>query len=176
MASFTINVTTPDVTADDLARAGKSQRSLSNVAALLQGLAKGVKTGTINIQTSQTNAVSAAATATITYASIAAADTITLFGVTLTCRASGAVADEFNKTTDATVTAANLVTAANANATIAKYCTASSALGVVTFTVKARGELGNFLKDITKSSSGIALVQWAGGTGGATGAVTSYIR
>lgn len=147
-------------------RPGQARDNFSRLLNLLTGLNAGATLGEVHVQGSTSDPVAASATATVTYADIAAAQTISLFGVTLTCKASGAGADEFNKQTNATVTAANLATAANANATISKYCVATSSGGVVTFTLHQKGAIGNFLKDITKSAAGIALEQWANGAGG----------
>ena len=176
MASITVVIKTADIVSTDVTASGNRRRSLSNLVNLLEGINSGSNNpgATVDVAYSSSNPVAATATATITYASIANADTITLFGATLTCVTGTPSTDEFKKQTDATVTAANLVTAANANATIAKYCTASSSAGVVTFTCNTKGVLGNVLTDVSKSSSGIALVQWAGGTGGVVGTPTSY--
>ena len=147
-------------------KAGQKSHNMNKLVNLVAGLNAGALVGDVFVSGSSTDPVAATATATVTYASIAAGQTISLFGATLTCSSGAPSTDEFRKQTDATVTAANLAAAANANATIAKYCVATSALGVVTLTLNVKGSIGNFLEDITKSAAGIALVQWAGGTGG----------
>jgi hypothetical protein len=165
MASVNVSIkTSKDYTT--FKKSSQRHSNFNNLINLLSGLACGALQGNVYVSGSTSDPVAATATATITYASIANADTISLFGVTLTCVTGTPSTNEFKKQTDASVTAANLVTAANANSTIAKHCVASSSAGVVTFTLNTKGSIGNFLEDITKSSSGIALVQWAGGTGG----------
>lgn len=156
-------------------KSGQPNENLSRIIALLSGFQSGALLGSIDVQSSSTDPVAASATATITYADIAAADTITILGVALTCSAGAPAANEFQKQTDATVTAANLAVTINANATLAKYVTATSAAAVVTISANQKGAIGNYLTAITKSSTGITLAQWANGTGGAE-TVATQIR
>jgi phage tail sheath gpL-like len=145
---------------------GKNQ-SLQNLARLVHGLSGGVLQGVVSVHTSTNAAVAASGTITLTFANINAAETVTIGGVVLTARASGAVAGtEFNILTNATVTAANLTTAINANTTLNKHVTATSAAGVVTVTANLRGSLGNLIVMSTNDATAFALVQMAGGTGG----------
>jgi len=175
MASLVLTIkTSKDPTV--FKQASQDRENLNRLINLLSGVNIGAIQATVDVQSASDDPVAAYATATITYASIANLDTITLFGETLTCVTGTPSTDEFKKLTDATVTAANLVTAANANEVISSLCTASSAAGVVTFTLKTKGIVGNYLADITKSSSGIALVQWANGTGGAQNSAVSIAR
>jgi phage tail sheath gpL-like len=154
-------------------KTGQPNANLARIISLLTGFQSGAFLGSIDVQSSATDPVAASATATLTYGSLANADTITILGVALTCVTGTPSTDEWKKETDVTTTAVNLVAAINANTTLLKYVTATSALGVVTITVNQKGYIGNYLTDITKSSSGIALAQWASGTGGAeTSAVT----
>lgn len=148
-------------------KTGQPRSNMNRIINLLTSIMMGGAQGSVSVQSSSTDPVAAAATATITYASIADGDTIVILGVTLTCRTGTPTTDEFKKQTDATTTAANLVTAIGANATLAKYVTATSALGVVTITANTKGSFANYWKDITATGTGIALVQWTGGTGGA---------
>jgi len=145
------------------------------VVNLLTACAGGVRTASIDAYTDTTAPVAASGTATITYASLAADDTIVIGGVTLTCKASGATAGtEFNKQTDATTSATNLATAINANTTLKEHVVATAAAGVVTVKAKVKGTLGNLLVMSTSNSDGITLVQLTGGTGGAHGTATTY--
>jgi len=68
---------------------------------------------------------------TLTNASISAADTVVINGVTFTAVASGAGANEFNIGASDTITATNLVTSVNTNGTVG---TATSSSGVFTLT------------------------------------------
>lgn len=166
MPSLALVIKTPK-TETNFSKAGQPRTNMKKIVNLLTGIMSGASRGAVYIQSSSSDPVAATATATITYADIADNDTIVILGVTLTCVVGTPTANQFKKETDATVTAANLAAAINANATLAKYVTASSALGVVTLTVNMLGALGNFLAAITKTGTGIALVQWTGGTGGA---------
>lgn len=157
-------------------KSGQSRANLIRIRNLIEGLMSGANIGTVQVSGSTSDPVAAAATATITYASIANTDTIVILGVTLTCVTGTPTTDQFKKQTDATVTAANLVTAINANTTLAKYVVATSSLGVVTITAKQKGSAANYWKDITATGSGIALVQWTGGTGGAEGTAETIGR
>lgn len=111
-----------------------------NLKSIIDSLASGARNGSFDLMA---DGVRASGTITIDYSKIAANDTVTIAGVTFTCKASGATGNQFNKQTSATVTAANLVTAFNANTTLNKYLVASSADGVVTITCKQAGTIGN---------------------------------
>jgi len=130
-----------------------------------------------NIDVSEDNQdpVAAAGTITLTYANLDADDTVTIGGQTITAKASGALAGvQFNKLTDATVTAALLVVAINANTALSQIFTATSVLGVVTLTCKIKGSIGNLIVMSTSDDTAYELVQMVGGTGGAGNTVTNY--
>lgn len=153
------------------------QENLNRIINFVSGVAIGAQSGVIDIQSSSSDPAAASATATLTYASLVNnTDTVVLFGVTLTCVTGTPTSVQFKKETDATVTAANLAAAINNHATLAKYVAASSALGVVTITLKQKGAVGNFVKDITSAGSGIALVQFAGGAGGVENSAVTISR
>lgn len=166
MGSVSVVIKTPKLAAD-FVKAGQPKENLLRVIKLLTGIKAGTLQGAVFVQSSTSDPVAAAATATITYASLAAADTIVILGVTLTCTAGTPTANEFKKETDETVTAANLRNAINAHTTLSKYVTASRAAGVVTITSNVRGAIGNFLTAVSRTGTGITLAQWAGGAGGA---------
>jgi hypothetical protein len=114
-----------------------------NVSDIIKRLSAGLINGTFDLMA---DAVRASGTITIDYSKIAADDTVVIAGTTFTCKASGANGTtQFNKVTNATATAASLVTAINANTTTSKYLSATSALGVVTVTCKQAGTIGNTL-------------------------------
>jgi hypothetical protein len=114
-----------------------------NVSKIIERLSAGLINGSFDLMA---DAVRASGTITIDYSKIAADDTVVIAGTTFTCKASGANGTtQFNKATSATVTAANLVTAINANTTTSKYIYAESNAGVVTVTCKQAGTIGNTL-------------------------------
>lgn len=157
-------------------RTNSDQENLQHLINLLSGISIGALQGTVDIQGSSADPVAAAGTATITYASIAANDTMVVGQTTFTCKASGANGTtEFNKVTDATATAAALAAAINANTTTSKYVVATSALGVVTITSLVKGVIGNAIV-LAKTGTGIALVQPTGGAGGATDTAVTVAR
>lgn len=165
MSTIAINIKTNKL-ASDFAKPAQDKENLTRILNLIKGLESGALQGAIFIQTSTDDPVAATATATITYASLADGDTIVIFGVTITCRTGTPIANEFKKETDATVSAVNLAAAINANATLSKYMTATSALGVVTLTSNLRGAIGNFLAILAETGNGMVVAQWTGGTGG----------
>lgn len=175
MSTLTVVIKTNKKVAD-FKKTGQTTANLSRIVNLLSGLKSGVLQGAVTLTSSTANPVAAAATATITYADIANNDTITILGVTLTCVTGTPTTDQFKKETNASTTATNLATAVNANSTLAKHVYATASSGVVTLTVNQKGSIGNFLEDITKSSTGIALVQWTGGTGGTESTAVSIGR
>lgn len=137
----------------------------------------GINSGSVTVQASSADPVQASGTITLTHASIAADDTVTVLGVTLTAKASGAVANQFNIGANATADAVALAACINANATIAQALVATSALGVVTIKAITPGVVGNYLLAMaTSNAPGFAIVQLAGGTGGASGSSVSYVR
>lgn len=170
--SVTINCSlTSDIPTTPFTAKGKAQ-GLQNLAKILKGLSAGTILGRADVHTSTSATVAAAGTITLTYANIDAAETVTIGGVVFTARASGATGNEFNKETDATVTAANFVTAINANATLNKHLLATSAAGVITITARLKGSIGNLIVMSTSDATAFALVQLTGGTGGPETAAT----
>lgn len=160
----------------------QDRENLNRLINLISGVNIGAIQATVDIQSSSADPVAATSTATLTYGSLANnVDTVVMFGVTLTCvtgtpAASDDTTGQFKKQTDATVSAANLVTTVNAHPTLAKYVSAANVAGVVTFTLKNKGIVGNFIKDNTSAGSGIAWAQWADGAGGVSDTAVSIAR
>lgn len=153
---------------------GKPKVQAQALRQLFTDLASGQHVGTVDVATGAAAPVAAAGAIAITYASVANNDTLTILGVTLTCVTGTPTADQFKKLTNATVTGDNLVAAILANATLAKYVTASNVSGTVTVTVKQKGSIGNVLAALaTSNGTGFGLTQWTGGTGGAEETVVS---
>jgi phage tail sheath gpL-like len=154
-------------------KTGSKHENMNKLINLLSGLNAGVNLGEVYVSGSSTaTLVAAAATATLTYGSLANnVDTWVGYGVTLTCvtgtpAASDATTGQFKKETDATVTAVNLATKINAHSVLSKYVYATSALGVVTITSNFKGTIGNFLTTHTSAGTGIANAAYSGGLGG----------
>jgi len=114
-------------------------------------------------QLTSADPVAAYATVTIDNSKLAAADYITIAGVTITCKASGAGANEFNKGSSSTASATNMAAAINASTSTAGLVKASSSAGVVTITCKVRGVIGNQLT-LTKSEGTPSALTLSGAT------------
>lgn len=117
-----------------------------------------------------------AATGTVTCASVAAADTVKIGGITITFVASGATGNQVNIAGSDTLTAAALVAFVNAHATLSQYVSAANALGVVTVTAigPALGVLGNAITLTSSNGTRLAVVAMASGANDATAQTYSF--
>jgi hypothetical protein len=139
---------------------GLRPESIQRIGSYIHGISC-VLSGRINVVT---GAVQAAGT--ITFTGRPTADqTLTVSGITLTAKDSGANGTtEFDTSASSvSVTAANLAATINANTTLNKIVVATSALGVVTVTVRAPGLVGNYLIALTESMDNTTTVTYAGG-------------
>lgn len=171
MASITLILEATHLAPGDVLRSSSPRVNTRKVINYLEGLSSGAQRGSARIMAG--SAVFAAATQTITCTQSAATanDTITILGVTLTAKSSGATGAQFNIGASNTAMADNMAAAINANATLSKYVLAAAATGVVTLTTFAKGELMNVLAGTTVSvNSGTPMVatSWANGAGGAS--------
>jgi phage tail sheath gpL-like len=142
---------------------------------LFTDLASGVRSGSVDVATSSTAPVAASGSIAVTYANADADDTVTIGGVVLTAKTSGANGTtQFALDTDSATTAASLAACINANTTLSKHLTASAATGTVTVTAKQKGSFGNLIVMSTSDSDGFVLTQLTGGTGGAEETPVSY--
>lgn len=152
----------PNVASNSNTTGAGAWGAINNIAAFLEAQANGRGINVVYYDT----AVSASTTGTFT-GDPTAADTITINGVVFTARASGATGNEFNFTAGSvTATAAALAAAINASTTtgIVGTVSATSALGVVTFSAVVPGSaglnipitelLGNFTLAATTFSTG----------------------
>lgn len=175
MSTIVVTITTNEADATQVAVAGQPHRCLRNVENILHAIATGSKLGGVAVQVSASDPVRASGTLTLTYASIANNDTCVIGGVTLTCvTGTPSGYTQFKKQTDATVTAANLVVAINNNTSTSKFCSASSALGVVTITAHAAGTVGNQIATVGSTGIVAGAAVLASGAGGAGTAAASY--
>ena len=146
------------------ATTGDKKGSIRRISDFLFAIAKGAYRGTVEVCTTAVRA-----TATLTIAGDpTAGDTFVVCGVTFTARAAGATGDEFNITAgNNTAMAAAAAAAVNASAStdVTGAVTASSALGVLTFTAKVPGAIGNGLV-LTESMDNTTRVDFAGGSDG----------
>lgn len=162
-----VTITLDEVAASFQARIDRSGKyeSVEALRQVLGGIASGALSGKVEVHSGAVAAGSAAIA--VTYANVDAADTVTIGGVVLTAKASGAVAGtEFNKETNATVTAANLATAINANTTLSYQMTAVAATGTVTLTAINEGAAGNLIVLSTSDATAFGLTQFSAGSDG----------
>lgn len=159
-----------------LPSASSPQEAVNGLINHLAAMTVGAAGGSIDAFASTTAPVAATGTITLTNASIANNDTVTIGGVALTAKSSGATGAQFNIGANATLTAAALAAAATAHATLGALFTTTSALGVVTVTCKVKGLLGNCVGLATSNGTGFAVsaATLASGAGGAQGTVTTY--
>lgn len=175
---LTVNVSKADVN-DYVKDTTDPRGECKALSTLFSSLASGAISGSVIVQKSSAASVSASGTVTLTYASTANNDTVTIAGVTLTCvTGTPSGYTQFKKETDATKTASNMVTAINNLTTLNKYVRATSALGVVTVSANQAGVVGNLITLATSNGTGFAVsaAALAGGTGGAVEAQTTYSR
>lgn len=108
------------------------------------------------------------ATGTVTCASVSAADTVTINGVTFTAVAGAAGANQFSIDGNDTADGAALAAAVNASVTagITGVVTAAAASGVVTFTASVPGLVGNAITLASSNGTRLAVsaARLAGGT------------
>lgn len=153
---------------------GKPKEQAKALSQLFKDMASGIQPAYVDVQTSAAAPVAASGSIAVTYANVDANDTVTIGGVVLTAKASGADGTtQFNKQIDATVTAENLAACINANTTLSKHLTASAATGTVTVTAKQKGSFGNLIVMSTSDGTAFDLTQMANGAGGAEEAAVS---
>lgn len=161
----------------DTSEPREEARALEHLFARLAG---GLETGSSFDVSSSANApVRASGTIALTYASVAANDTVTIGAVTLTCSSTTTDGTHFKKVTDGPTTAANLASCINQNTTLSKIGVATVSSATVTFTLFAAGVVGNQVALATSNSSGFTLSgsgYLTSGAGGSEAAATSYSR
>lgn len=137
---------------------------------LLRAIRAGAENAAIDVHTSEEDGAAATATATLVSC---ATDTITIAGVTFTGSGTPSGDAQFETDGDDTADAAALVAKVNAHPTLSRIVLASNVANVVTFTVRQKGYIGNFL-GISETGSTITVTAFSGGTGGPEGAASTF--
>lgn len=114
------------------------------------------------------------ASGTVTLASVAAADTVTINGVVLTAVSGAPAANQFDISGTDTADAVSFVAAVAANATLAGMVLATNVAGVVTLEAKVGGVIGNAITLASSNGTRLAVsaARLAGGTDGTAYTIT----
>jgi phage tail sheath gpL-like len=164
-----VTITSAEPSASLIARLNKTGKheGVQALSTLLDAIASGAVDGKVEVAMGAVAAASAAIA--VTYANVDADDTVTIGGVTLTAKASGANGTtQFNKETDAATTAENLADCINANTTLSSQVTAVAATGTVSLTAIHEGAEGNLIVLSTSDGTAFGLTQFSGGSDGTT--------
>ena len=174
---LTVNVDRADVN-DYVKNTTDPRGEMNALSTLFSRLAAGTLSGSVVAQKAAVASVAASGTVTITHGNLNANDTVTICGITITAKASGATGAQFNIGADATADAAALAACINSLATLNIYVRATSALGVVTVRANQAGVCGNLYTLATSDATayGLSAAALAGGTGGAVVGATTYSR
>jgi hypothetical protein len=143
MADYVFKLSLPFTPDPDPINSAAPRASVLNIARLLRRVATGNIAGasTFNAYTATT-----AASGTITFASVAADDTVTIGDQTFTAKVSPSGTNQFALGASDTAAAAALVVKINAHASLTGVVTATSALGVTTVTAEVGGLVGNGIR------------------------------
>lgn len=175
-------VLTVNIDKSDISNLVKSSTDPYGETRELENLFRSINAGTTNAsiiaQIASVPAVQASGTITLTYASVANLDTVTVAGITLTCVTGTPTGAQFKKVTDGPTTAANLAALINSLATLNIYVSATSSGSVVTVKANQAGVVGNLITLATSNGTGFGLSAAAleNGAGGAVTAATTYGR
>lgn len=157
-----------DISAADQANAlrpttNSRRQSIVRLANLLHRMARGARTGSVELCTGVAKAVG-----TITSTGAATdADTITVCGVVITAETGTVGNNEFAPSATPATQAANIAAAINTSTStrLTGAVVATAAAGVVTLTAKAPGAIGNGLS-LAESMDNVTVVDFAGGSDG----------
>jgi phage tail sheath gpL-like len=181
-ASLNLTVNASRAELNDFVKSSTDPRgeslALSN---LFKKLASGAISGSIIAQKAAVAAVRASGTITTIYADLAANDTVTIAGITITCvTGTPSGFTQWKKVTDLATTSANLAAAINGLTTLNIYVSATSAAGVVTITANQAGVVGNLItlakNAATPTGLAVSAAALASGAGGASSAPVTYSR
>lgn len=168
-----LTITSPNVAGDDardlIAETGYRELAASKLTNYAKIMASGAHPFSVRFEVGAVKA-----SGTLTGTTVIATDAVIINGLTLTCVASGATADQWNKGATDALTMAALAAVINGHASLAGIVTATSALTVCTVSAARPGLMGNA---ITLESSDVTIVasvaRLAGGVDG-TSDVTHY--
>jgi hypothetical protein len=154
--------------------AGAPNAAMIAFSNYFQSLASGFENASVDMHHSATDPV--AASGTVTCATVAADDTVTIAGVTLTAKASPTGEAQFSQAGTNTQDGDSLAAIINAHSILGKFYTATNLSGVVTVTAKVKGQWGNLPTITSSDGATLAVVTFAGGTGGPMNTCTTYNR
>jgi hypothetical protein len=166
MASLTLVLKTNKYTTD-MTKAGQKINNWKKITNLINGLGSGMLVGSATVTASTIDPV--AASATITCASVAAADTVTLGKVVFTGSATPSGEAQFLTTGSNTVVAAALVAKINAHSSVGLLVQSTNVAGVITVTSNVQGVVGNHIGLTSSNGTRLAVTGsgfLASGTGG----------
>lgn len=152
----------------------KPRGAMVAMSRFFDALSIGNRQGKVTAQVNSGDAV--AATGTVTFASIAAADTVTVGTQTFTASASPSGANQFLVTGGDTTAAAALVAAINAHASLKSVVTATSAGAVITVTAAVSGLIGNQIGIAISAHGSVSAAKLASGANPTTVSGTSTYR
>jgi hypothetical protein len=171
MASMTLVLQTNKYTTD-MVKTGQRINNWKKITNLINGLASGNLIGSATVTASTIDPV--AASATITVASVLAADTVTIGKIVLTGSATPSGIAQFLTTGTDTVVAAAIVVKINAHTTLGLLVQAANVAGVITVTSTVPGVVGNHIGLASSNGTRLAvtgsgyLASGAGGSGTAS--------
>lgn len=177
MPTVNIQIKTNSADATQFAKSGNAHRCLQNVRNLLHGLISGALLGAVTSSVSASDPV--AASGTVTCASVADADTVTLGKIVLTAKTSPSGSAQWARGVSNTADAAALAACINAHTTLSTLVSATSAAAVVTITANARGSVGNHIGLASSSGTTLAVTgsgYLSSGTGGAESVPVTFGR
>lgn len=153
----------------------QSHEAARAVSKLFHAMAGGVYQGAFDVSTASAAPVAAGGSIAPTQANVDANDTVTIGGVVLTAKASGANGTtEFNKGANLAATCTNLAACINANTTLSKHLTATASSTAVAVAAKQKGSVSNLIVMSTSDATAFALTQLTGGAGGAEEAPVTF--
>lgn len=142
-----------------LPMAGFCSRTLTRLSEYSAAIAGGMHSGRVILATTAVQS-----TGTVTFSSIAAADTVTIGVTVLTGSNSATGTTQFLTGTTDTLSAVSLAAVINANATTSKLVTATSAGAIVTITCQVPGLIGNFFPIAISAHGSVSAAKLAGGS------------
>lgn len=178
MATLNVTIKTNSADAGTYATASQPHKCLTNVWNLLRAITAGTR-GASSVDVSVSSSDPVAASATVTCASVASDDTVTIAGTVLTAKGSPSGSAQWLQGVSNTADAAALAACVNAHATVSKYVTASASGAVVTLTANVKGVIGNLITLTSSSNTTLAVTgsgKLASGAGGVVGTQVTFGR